>query len=72
MGRYGNRIVNGRCHWLGQHGLGHHNWRGCWNELNSDDHDDSNWVCRWLEHNIRRDLAEYCVDPNIWNHHSNG
>ena len=28
--------------------LGHRNRRGSWNEFNSDDHDDEDWVCRWL------------------------
>ena len=28
--------------------LGHRNRRGSWDELNSDDHDDEDWVFRWL------------------------
>ncbi len=68
MGRYGNSIGLG----IGQqHGFGHGNRRGCCDKLNSDNHDDEGWVCRWLG-NSHGDVSGCSVDSSIWKHNSNG
>ena len=52
--------------------LGHRNRRGSWYELNSDDHDDEDWVCRWLC-TSRGDVGGgYCEESNVWGHDTNG
>ena len=69
MGRYGDSIGLGSCQ---QHGFGHGDRRGCWNELNGDDHDDTDWVHRWLSTNHGNVGGGCCIDSNVWKHNSNG
>ncbi len=70
MGWYGDSTGHGsgQRQWLG-----HGNRRGGWNEFNSDDYDDSDWLCRWLG-TSHGDVAGCCVDSNIfdWKHNKNG
>ena len=69
MGWHGDSIGigSGQQHWFG-----HRDRRGGWNEFNGDDHDNEDWVCRWLG-NSHGDLASGdCIDSNVWGHDKNG
>ena len=68
MGRHGDSIGHGSNQ---RHGLGHSDRCSCCDELNSDDHDDADWVCWWLG-NSYGDITSYSVDSNIWNSSRNG
>ncbi len=69
MGWHGDRIGHGsgQRHWSG-----HGDRRGCWNEFNSDNYDDEDWVCRWHGTSHGDVGGGYCVDSNVWSHDING
>ena len=68
MGGHGDRIGLGICQ---RQWLGHRDRHGSWDEFNSDDHDDEDWVCRWLG-TSHGDVAGCCVDSSVWSFDING
>ena len=68
MGWHGDRIRNGSNQW---EWFGHGNPRGVCDKFNSDDHDEEDWVCRWLG-TSHGDIACCCIETNVWNSSQNG
>ena len=68
MGWHGDSIGLG----IGQqHWLGHRNRRRSCNKFNGDNHDDEDWVYRWLG-NRHGDVAACCIDSSVWGHDIDG
>ena len=68
MGWYGDSIRLGSGQ---QHRFGHRYRRGFFDELNSDDHHDEDWLCWWLG-TRHGDVTSCCVDSNILRHEIDG
>jgi len=55
MGWHSDSIGYGSNQW---EWFGHCNWRGCWNEFNSDDYYDTDWVYHWLGNSYGNVLSQ--------------
>ena len=62
MGWYGDRIGLDICQ---RHWFCHGDRCGCWDELNGEDHDDEDWVCRWLGTSHGDLNGGHCIDSSV-------